>query len=136
MAQSVRVSTFRSRAFALSLAASVLWSGLGGWLLLRFLRTGSEATAWLASFVLWPGQWLDFHTPAVPLPGVRSVLFALAVLAYYLLLLAPWWIPRLAGGRWRPILGASLIGLHLVVSVPLANRLSLLFELARVVRDL
>ena len=72
----------------------------------------------------------------MPVPAVRALLFALAVVVYYLLLLLPWWLPSLEGRGARRVLGFALIAAHLVASVPLANRTSPLFELARVVRDL
>ena len=131
-----RTPLLRSPAFWLSLGAGAAWCGLGLWLLLRFFRTDSPSASRLAAFILWPGQLFDFHTPAVPLPGARVFLFALAVLVYYLLLLFPWWLPRLATSRLRPILGFALIAVHLVASLPISAHTRLLFDLARAVREL
>ena len=131
-----RTPVWRTREFLLSLAASGAWSAVGGLLLGRFLDTGSPASGRLAAYVLWPGQLFDFHTPAVPVPGARVLLFTLAVVAYHLLLLLPWWLPRLAGSRLRPWLGWALVGVHLVASIPVSARTRLLFDLARAVRDL
>ena len=131
-----RTPVWRTREFLLSLAASGAWSAVGGLLLGRFLDTGSPAAGRLAAWVLWPGQLFDFHTPQVPVPGARFLLFALAVVGYYLLLLLPWWLPRLEGSRLRPWLGWTLVAVHLVASIPISARTRLLFDLARAVRGL
>ncbi len=120
----------------LAVALAAGWAAVGGACLAAFLRGGQALWGALAAFVLWPGQLADFYLPDPRLPGLRTLLFILATLAWSVLVLLPLWHPRLTSPVWRRRLLLVTGLLHLLLSLAIAARTRQLFEIARVVRDL